>query len=91
LGGVLREEQHEKIRHGTNIFQNSPASLPPSLPSGHKAKKLLPEKVENKGFGSATTKSSKTALSVSEIQKRLPKARVCYVSATGASTLENLA
>lgn len=64
-------------------------SLPPSLPSGHKAKKLLPEKVENKGFG-GTPKSSKTALSVSEIQKRLPKARVCYVSATGASTLENL-
>ena len=36
------------------------------------------------------SKSSKTALSVSDLQAKLPKARVCYVSATGASSLENL-
>lgn len=54
---------------------------------GHKAKKLVPEK-EGKGFGK--TKSTKTALCVDDLQQRLPKARVCYVSATGASSLENL-
>lgn len=55
---------------------------------GHKAKKLMPEKEEGKGFGK--TKSTKTALCVDDLQQRLPKARVCYVSATGASSLENL-
>lgn len=38
----------------------------------------------------AKPKSSKTALSVQDLQAKLPKARVCYVSATGASSLENL-
>jgi hypothetical protein len=41
-------------------------------------------------FGTAP-KSTKTALCVKDLQDRLPNARVVYVSATGASSLENLA
>ena len=67
---------------------------------GHRAKKLLPETDDGgadgnggkKGrWGGKKSKSTKTAVCVSEIQQRLPKARVTYVSATGASALENLA
>jgi hypothetical protein len=50
---------------------------------GHKAKKLVPEKEEagRKRWGAkSTNKSSKTALSVQDLQQQLPKARVCYVS-----------
>lgn len=57
---------------------------------GHKAKKLVPEKEEGAGKPPGKPKSTKTALCVDDIQQRLPKARVCYVSATGASSLENL-
>lgn len=57
---------------------------------GHKAKKLVPEKEEGAGKPRGKPKSTKTALCVDDIQQRLPKARVCYVSATGASSLENL-
>jgi hypothetical protein len=56
---------------------------------GHKAKRLVPEK-EVSGKVVKVNKSTKTALCVDDIQQRLPKARVCYVSATGASSLENL-
>jgi hypothetical protein len=31
-----------------------------------------------------------TALAVEELQQRLPRARVVYVSATGASSIENI-
>ena len=50
----------------------------------------MPEKEEEPGKARGKTKSTKTALCVDDIQQRLPKARVCYVSATGASSLENL-
>jgi hypothetical protein len=60
-----------------------------SASTGHKAKKLVPEKSDSKTRGKE--KSSKTALSIAEIQDRLPNARVVYVSATGASSLENMA
>lgn len=49
----------------------------------------MPEKSDSKTRGKE--KSSKTALSIAEIQDRLPNARVVYVSATGASSLENMA
>ncbi|XP_065892542.1 protein strawberry notch homolog 1-like isoform X2 [Dysidea avara] len=48
----------------------------------HKAKNLYP---------SGATKPSKTGLTVLELQKKLPKARVVYCSATGASEPRNMA
>lgn len=60
-----------------------------ATPSIHpQAKKLVPEKegAKNKRGGN---KSSKTALSVQDLQVKLPKARVCYVSgACAPSCLE---
>jgi hypothetical protein len=48
----------------------------------HKAKNLVPEK---------GTKPTKIGEAVRDIQKRLPKARVVYASATGASDCKNMA
>lgn len=48
----------------------------------HKAKNLYP---------SGATKPSKTGLTVLELQRKLPKARVVYCSATGASEPRNMA
>lgn len=48
----------------------------------HKAKNLCP---------TGSSKPTKTGLTALEIQKRLPKARVVYASATGASEPRNMA
>lgn len=48
----------------------------------HKAKNLFP---------SGATKPSKTGLTVLQLQKKLPKARIVYCSATGASEPKNMA
>ncbi len=48
----------------------------------HKAKNLVP---------SGAGKPSKTGLTVLELQKKLPKARIVYCSATGASEPKNMA
>lgn len=48
----------------------------------HKAKNLCP---------TGSSKPTKTGLTVLELQKRLPKARVVYASATGASEPRNMA
>jgi hypothetical protein len=53
-----------------------------ATPAGHKAK----------GTNISTpAKSTATARVVAEVQRRLPKARVVYVSATGASEIQHLA
>ena len=49
---------------------------------GHKAKNLVP---------SGSGKPSKTGLTVLQLQKKLPKARIVYCSATGASEPKNMA
>ena len=48
----------------------------------HKAKNLVP---------SGSGKPSKTGLTVLQLQKKLPKARIVYCSATGASEPKNMA
>lgn len=48
----------------------------------HKAKNLVP---------TGSSKPTKTGLAVLELQKKLPKARVVYCSATGASEPKNMA
>ena len=48
----------------------------------HKAKNLCP---------TGSSKPTKTGQTVLELQKRLPKARVVYASATGASEPKNMA
>jgi hypothetical protein len=48
----------------------------------HKAKNLVP---------TGASKPSKTGLTVLQLQKRLPKARIVYCSATGASEPRNMA
>ena len=48
----------------------------------HKAKNLVP---------SGAGKPSKTGLTVLKLQKKLPKARIVYCSATGASEPKNMA
>ncbi|XP_070205689.1 protein strawberry notch homolog 1-like [Littorina saxatilis] len=48
----------------------------------HKAKNLCP---------TGSTKPTKTGMTVMELQNRLPKARVIYASATGASEPKNMA
>ncbi|XP_011404218.2 PREDICTED: protein strawberry notch homolog 1-like isoform X2 [Amphimedon queenslandica] len=48
----------------------------------HKAKNLVP---------SGASKPSKTGITVLQLQKRLPKARIVYCSATGASEPKNMA
>jgi len=48
----------------------------------HKAKNLCP---------TGSSKPTKTGLCVLELQKKLPKARVVYASATGASEPRNMA
>ncbi|KAL9982120.1 hypothetical protein ACROYT_G010924 [Oculina patagonica] len=48
----------------------------------HKAKNLVP---------SGSSKPTKTGLTVLELQRKLPKARVIYCSATGASEPKNMA
>lgn len=48
----------------------------------HKAKNLCP---------AGSTKPTKTGLTVLELQKKLPKARIVYASATGASEPRNMA
>ena len=63
----------------------------------HKAKHLFPESADddNGGGGGKRTKpkgkSTKMAKAVQELQKLCPKARVVYCSATGASSLSNMA
>jgi len=55
----------------------------------HKAKNLAPEKNEK---GKPTTKkSSKMALTCQKLQADCPRSRVVYCSATGASSLQNMA
>ena len=48
----------------------------------HKAKNLVP---------SGASKPSKTGMTVLQLQKKLPKARIVYCSATGASEPKNMA
>lgn len=48
----------------------------------HKAKNLVP---------TGASKPSKTGLTVLQLQKKLPKARIVYCSATGASEPRNMA
>ncbi|XP_067030472.1 protein strawberry notch homolog 1-like [Acropora muricata] len=48
----------------------------------HKAKNLVP---------TGSSKPTKTGLAVLELQNKLPKARVVYCSATGASEPKNMA
>ena len=48
----------------------------------HRAKNLVP---------SGSTKPTKTGLTVLELQNKLPKARIVYASATGASEPKNMA
>lgn len=48
----------------------------------HKAKNLYP---------SGSSKPTKTGIAVLDLQKKLPKARVVYASATGASEPKNMA
>ena len=55
----------------------------------HKAKNLAPEKNE-KGKPTAK-KSSKMALTCQKLQADCPRSRVVYCSATGASSLQNMA
>jgi len=47
-------------------------------------------KAKSCGGGKSKTHASKTAMAVIELQARLPHARVCYVSATGATEAENM-
>lgn len=49
----------------------------------HKAKNLCPT--------SSSSRPTKTGLTVMQLQKRLPKARIVYASATGASEPKNMA
>lgn len=50
----------------------------------HKAKNLVPASIKKQ-------KGSKTGLTVLRLQSELPKARVVYCSATGASEPRNMA
>ena len=86
-----RDDPSSSIRPTLTHISNSHTRTPGALifDEGHKAKRLVPEK-EVSGKVVKVNKSTKTALCVDDIQQRLPKARVCYVSATGASSLENL-
>ena len=56
----------------------------------HKAKNLVSEEDEN-GKPTAGKKSTKMALTVQNLQRDCPKARVVYCSATGASSLAHMA
>ena len=57
----------------------------------HKAKNLVPEKVAANGGIPKSAKSSQTAIACQKAQQDCPLARVVYCSATGASSLANLA
>ena len=53
--------------------------------AGHRAKNLWT------GSSSGQGKATKTGTTVMELQKRLPKARIIYASATGASEPRHMA
>ena len=59
-----------------NLFILDPSSYQIVFDECHKAKNLVP---------SGAGKPSKTGITVLQLQKKLPKARIVYCSATGLS------
>tara|TARA_B110000858_G_scaffold8484_1_gene9064 strand:+ start:870 stop:4238 length:3369 start_codon:yes stop_codon:yes gene_type:complete len=57
----------------------------------HKAKNLAPEVGTDKAGRPTVKKSSKMAITCQALQNDCPRARVVYCSATGASSLQNMA